>query len=89
MNSSVGSLEQHGEFIAADARDEAAVAERALEALRDFAQQAIANLVSERVVDLLEAAQVEHQQSDARRSGSRSRARFRDGRAARRDWATR
>ena len=42
------------------------VAQRLLETLRDFAQHPVADVVTQRVVHFLEAAQVEHQQRDRR-----------------------
>ncbi len=58
----VRAIEHHGEFVTADARDESAIAERSRKALRHVAQHAIADIVSQGVVDFLEAAQVEHEQ---------------------------
>ena len=50
------------------------VAERLLEALRHVAQHAVADVVAERVVDLLEAAQVEHEQRQRSAATDRRRA---------------
>ena len=70
VSSAVRPVEHHREFVAADARDEAALAERLPETLRDFAQHAVADVVAQRVVDFLEAAQVEHEQRERRRERS-------------------
>ena len=59
-------VDDHREFVTADTRDEAALAERLLKALRDLAQHAIADVVSQGVVDFLEPAKIQHQQRDRR-----------------------
>ena len=59
-------LEQHGELVSAEARDCVDLARRALEPARHRAQQLIPLLVAERVVDGLEAVEVDEQQ---RRTG--------------------
>ena len=50
--------------------------ERLLESLRDVAQHAVADVVAERVVDFLEAAQVEHEQRDVGGAARPASARF-------------
>ena len=55
-------LQQHAELVAADARDEVVAAHRGAQARGDHLEQAVAHLVAERVVDLLEVVQVEEQQ---------------------------
>ena len=63
---SVGVLEQHGELVAAHARDGVAGAQRGVEAERDRLQQLVAGVVAERVVDHLEAVEVEEEHRGAR-----------------------
>ena len=58
-------LEQHGELVAAHARDGVARAQRGVEPQRDGLQQPVAGLVAERVVDDLEAVEVEEQHGGA------------------------
>ena len=58
-------LEQHGELVAAHARDGVARAQRRVEPQRDGLQQLVAGLVAERVVDDLEAVEVEEQHGGA------------------------
>lgn len=55
----VTAAQQHAELVAAQARDQAAIAGRGLEALRDRHQQLVADHVAEAVVDQLEAVEVE------------------------------
>ena len=54
-------LEQHHELVAAQAGDDVALAQATGEARRDFLQQLVARLVAERVVDQLEAVEVDEQ----------------------------
>ena len=65
-------FEQHGEFVAADARHGVALADDLLQALRGGAQDAVAGGVAQRVVDVLEAIQVEEQQRHARALAARA-----------------
>ena len=58
-------FEQDGEFIATDPGDRVRGPHRLLQALRGHPQDAIAGGVAERVVDVLEAVQVEEQQRHA------------------------
>ena len=55
--------ENHGKLVAADAADERAARELRREATRHLAQHLVADVMTERVVDFLEAREVEHQQS--------------------------
>ena len=55
-------LQQHAELVAADARDEVVAAHAGAQARGDHLQQAVADLVAEAVVDLLEVVQVEEQE---------------------------
>ena len=76
-------LEQHGELVAAHARHGVARAQRRVQAPGDGLQQLIADLVAERVVDDLEAVEVEEQHGGARRrrrAGARAAATARAGR---------
>ena len=79
-------MAHHDELVAADARDEIVTARIGLDDLRGMHQHGVAGGVAERVVDLLEAVEVEVQQR-------RAAARFADIRpASRRDsggWAGR
>ena len=59
-------LEQHGELVAAEARERVARAHAALEPPRDADQQLVAGLVSEAVVDRLEAIEVEVEHREQR-----------------------
>ena len=54
------------ELVAAEARDQVALADRAAQALGDLDQQPVAGLVAEAVVDDLEVVEVEEQHRDAR-----------------------
>ncbi len=56
--------QQHGELVAAKARDRVGSPEYRLQARRDFAQKLIPRRVAERVVDLLEAVEVEQHHRD-------------------------
>jgi len=56
--------EQHGELVAAEAGDEAPVAHRARDARADLRQQPVARRVAQRVVELLEAVEVEQQEGE-------------------------
>ena len=60
--------QQHAELVAAEAGDGVALAERLLQAVRDLLQQAVARVVAERVVDLLEVVEVDqhHGRGDVR-----------------------
>jgi hypothetical protein len=62
---------KHGEFVAADAGQGIRVAELAFHAQRDFLQVEVADLVTMGVVDLLEAVQVDVDQSDETRRRNR------------------
>ena len=57
-------LEQHGELIAAEARHGVRGARRLDDALRDRLQQAVAGVVAERIVDVLEVVEVEEHDRD-------------------------
>ena len=59
--------QQHAELVAAEAGDGVALAERLLEAVRDLLQQAVARVVAERVVDLLEVVEVDQHHGRGRR----------------------
>ena len=54
--------QEHGELVAAEPRERVAAAHDALQARGDLLQQAVAGVVAERVVDLLEAVEVDEQQ---------------------------
>ena len=54
--------EQHGELVAAQARDGIDLAKRAAQALADLDEQLVAVMVSKRVVDLFEPVQIQQQQ---------------------------
>ena len=51
-----------GEFVAADAGDRVGLAQQRAQPLADFLDELVAGIVAERVVDLLEAVEIEHQQ---------------------------
>ena len=55
---------QDGEFVAAQARDAFGAVHRVLQARAHFAQHVIAHAVSERVVDVLEAVEVHHEDGE-------------------------
>src|SRR5205807_7576479 len=57
-------LEQHGELVAAESREGVAGPAGVLEALRDLLEELIAGVVAERVVDLLEAVEVDQQHGE-------------------------
>ena len=57
--------EQHGELVAAEPGDDAALRQHLLDARADHAQQRVAGLVPERVVDLLEPVEVDQQHGGA------------------------
>ena len=71
--------EQHGELVAAEAGQRVAAAHRVAQPRRDLDEQLVAVVVAERVVDLLEAVEVDQQQRRraAVARGARSRARMR------------
>ena len=56
-------VQQHGELVAAEPREHVAPAQRVAQAVRDVAQEPVAVVVAERVVDLLEAVEVDQQQA--------------------------
>ena len=60
----VGAADHDGEFVAAQAGDQARPVDQRAQPLGDRAQQLIAAGVAERVVDLLELVEVQHQQRD-------------------------
>ena len=68
-------LEQHGELVAAEAAHQVAVAHRAAQAAGEGLQHAVADAVAERVVDHLEAVEVEeeHGQAAAAQAGGGER----------------
>src|SRR3954463_10068502 len=55
-----------GEFVAAKPGQHVAGAQRGFQPLCDLTQQRIAGTVTERVVDVLEAVEVEHQDRESR-----------------------
>ena len=59
------------EFIAADARHEVVAAQQAPQPVGDLLQQGVATIVSESVVDVLEAVEVDEEQADRRLSTGR------------------
>ena len=72
----VAPADEDRELVAAQPREQILLAHLAREALRDLAQQVVAALVAEDVVDLLEAVEVDEQQREAvgRRASSPSSA---------------
>ncbi len=54
-------LQQHAEFVAAKPSERVALAELALQQHADLAQQSVARRVAARVVDLLEAVEIEEE----------------------------
>ena len=93
----VASFLDDGEFVAAEPRQHVAGAQRISAAARDLAQQRIAGSVTERVVDVLEAVEIEHQDRERRRgpasnalsSSSRARKKARFGSPVRMSvWAS-
>ena len=65
----IGAGQHHRELVAAETRDGVGLAEHAADARRDALQDAVAGVMPHRVVDLLEAVQIEDQQR-ARRLGA-------------------
>jgi hypothetical protein len=67
---------EHGELVAAEAGEEVAAAQHLAQAMGDLDQEPVALLVAERVVDLLEAIEVDQQQRRERAHalGARERA---------------
>src|SRR3569833_3122091 len=57
-------VQQDHEFIAAETRDGVALAQTAVEAPRELLQQAVASVVPEGIVDVLEAVEVEEHHRD-------------------------
>ena len=68
-------LEQHRELVAAEARDDVALANAAFESLHDGAQQLVAELVAERIVHHLESVEVQEQQAHLLLTPNRARGR--------------
>ena len=69
--------QQHRELVAAEPREHVAAPQRAAQPLGDVAQEPVAVVVAERVVDLLEPVEVDQQQADrpaAQPHAARSRA---------------
>ena len=62
--------QNHGEFVAAEAGDGIRLADDADKALAQFGEEQVAHVVPERIVDVLEAVQVEHEQGDRERGAS-------------------
>ena len=60
----VGERQEDGELVAAEPRHGVGLAQRRAQPRRDALQDAVAGMVAERVVDLLEAVQVEQQQRE-------------------------
>ena len=58
--------QHHGELVAAQPPADLAVAHQALQPRRDFGQHAVADQVPKRVVDRLEAVEIDHHQRTAR-----------------------
>ena len=65
-------LEGHDELVAAQARERVALADAALHARGDLLEQQVADLVAERVVDVLEAVEVDEQQRERLPAAARS-----------------
>ena len=61
----VGLGEQHRELVAAEAGEHVGLAQAAAQQLGDAAQELVAGAVAERVVDVLEVVEVEHQDGAA------------------------
>jgi hypothetical protein len=72
MAAMIDALEDHGELVAADARDGVHRPHRAADPARDLAQELIAHLMPERVVDELEAVDVDEQQCHAAHAALRT-----------------
>ena len=69
--------QDHLEFVAAQASDQPVAADRALQALRHLLEQRVAGVVAERVVDGLEAIEIEQEQrAGARRDAARAQRLF-------------
>jgi hypothetical protein len=66
-----GSRDEHHELVSAQARDDSRVAQRALQPAGELTQDIVTDVMSERVVDLLEAIDVDEQQSDGLTPGAR------------------
>ena len=64
QSASLPTAEQDGEFVAAEARDAFGVGHRAAEAQADFAQHVVADAVSQRVIDVLEAVEIHHEDAE-------------------------
>jgi hypothetical protein len=60
----IGLGEQQGEFVAAEPGEEVPTPQRAAQPGANFMQQQVAHLMAKRVVDLLEAVQVQQQQRE-------------------------
>ena len=60
----VAGLEDDRELVAAEARERVVVAQELLQARADLAQDLVAGVVAERVVELLEAVEVDQQQRE-------------------------
>jgi AraC-like DNA-binding protein len=67
----VAVLDEDHELVAADARERMAAAAAYDEPRRDAAQQRVAGVVAGRIVDFLEAVQIDEQDRDARGPGNR------------------
>ena len=87
----VGVVGEHdGELVAAEPGDGVAVAQLVLQPLGEGAQQPVARLVAEGVVDLLEVVEVEEQERDGvAGAGARRAAPGRAGRRTARGWGGR
>ena len=76
-----------GELVAAEARQHVGFAKRGLQALADLDQQFIAGGMAERVVDGLEAVEIEHHDGDGAAAALQPLARFIELRVElARDW---
>ena len=60
-----GVLEQHGELLAAEARRDVVLADRARDRLGDLTKDVVADGMPERVVELLEPVDVDHEHAHA------------------------
>jgi hypothetical protein len=60
----VGAAQEDAELVAPEARDDVALAQRLAQPRADAAQQLVADVVAERVVELLELVEVDHQQRE-------------------------
>ena len=70
-------LDDHHEFVAAEAREQVGLAQRRRQRLGHALQQLVADPVAERVVDVLEAVEVDEQHADAAAAALRLRDRLR------------